>query len=517
MAKSIFVIGIGGTGMRCLESFIHLCAMGMFDDTEVNMLALDTDKDNGNFTRLRDLKNYYQNLKGGQERQVAHTDTQFSAKINYYEFTPDYSSENNLSKIMGYSSRNKKSFPNPDNKYHNAIETDIADLLFTEDVREFDLNHGYRAQTHLGSLLMYDSLVNDDNKNSQFKQFAAKLIRTTDDPRVFIFGSVFGGTGASSIPIIPRAIEAVTKKENDNQVAQALYGSVILTGYFSFNYNMSNDERTREKIVATSERFAFNSQAALMFYEDDASVNDVYSRLYLLGSREIKEISGKNSVKTGGKEQQNNAHYLELMAAFAAYDFFNAPKEVLKEGGEDKFYFIHPDIKDARLSFENFTNNQDFRKKFGMLVAASYLGLIDKYDLYTQATIGKSITGYENISQDEKHALHKYFEKFNLWFDGDQVEDGWLRQLDTSAGGMLFDAKAFGIHDKKSLSKLDFNKHLYADDKANTFSTGLLGGDIFDKVRSEMNKVPDNLSISNTNERLIHRVYHTLCQLYNFK
>ena len=56
MAKDIFVIGIGGTGMRCIESFIHLCAIGMFDDTNVHLLALDTDKDNGNFRRLRDLK-----------------------------------------------------------------------------------------------------------------------------------------------------------------------------------------------------------------------------------------------------------------------------------------------------------------------------------------------------------------------------------------------------------------------------------------------------------------------------
>lgn len=51
MAQQYFVLGIGGTGMRCIESLIHLCAMGMFDDTDIHLLALDTDKDNGN---LRD-------------------------------------------------------------------------------------------------------------------------------------------------------------------------------------------------------------------------------------------------------------------------------------------------------------------------------------------------------------------------------------------------------------------------------------------------------------------------------
>lgn len=61
MAKQYFVMGIGGTGMRCIESLIHLCAMGMFDDTEIHLLALDTDKNNGNFSRLKEVKEAYVN------------------------------------------------------------------------------------------------------------------------------------------------------------------------------------------------------------------------------------------------------------------------------------------------------------------------------------------------------------------------------------------------------------------------------------------------------------------------
>ena len=59
MAQQYFVLGIGGTGMRCIESLIHLCAMGMFDDTDIHLLALDTDKDNGNFARLKEVKEAY--------------------------------------------------------------------------------------------------------------------------------------------------------------------------------------------------------------------------------------------------------------------------------------------------------------------------------------------------------------------------------------------------------------------------------------------------------------------------
>ena len=64
MARQFFVLGIGGTGMRCIESLIHLCAMGMFDDTDIHLLALDTDKNNGIFSRLKEVKDDYCNTKG---------------------------------------------------------------------------------------------------------------------------------------------------------------------------------------------------------------------------------------------------------------------------------------------------------------------------------------------------------------------------------------------------------------------------------------------------------------------
>ena len=90
MAQQYFVLGIGGTGMRCIESLIHLCGMGMFDDTDIYILALDTDKDNGNFARLKEVKESYVKAKGTDASQrTALSDTFFSANIHYYEFSPN--------------------------------------------------------------------------------------------------------------------------------------------------------------------------------------------------------------------------------------------------------------------------------------------------------------------------------------------------------------------------------------------------------------------------------------------
>ena len=89
--RQYFVLGIGGTGMRCIESLIHLCAMGMFDDTEIHLLALDTDVNNGNFGRLKDVKEAYQKAKGiNINTQSVLSNTFFSAKINYYPLIPQH-------------------------------------------------------------------------------------------------------------------------------------------------------------------------------------------------------------------------------------------------------------------------------------------------------------------------------------------------------------------------------------------------------------------------------------------
>lgn len=59
----LFVIGIGGTGMRCLEAFTHLCAIGMFDNQEIEVLTLDTDQLNGNKTKTENLIELYTRIK----------------------------------------------------------------------------------------------------------------------------------------------------------------------------------------------------------------------------------------------------------------------------------------------------------------------------------------------------------------------------------------------------------------------------------------------------------------------
>ena len=154
------------------------------------------------------------------------------------------------------------------------------------------------------------------------------------------------------------------------------YGSVIMTNYFKF------DIQKQDSIVATSDKFALNSQAALAFYVSDKSVNKTYKRMYVLGREDMRDINKEKAKSdTGGANQENPVDYIELMAAFAAYDFFKKCDEgesafTLEKGKKSNFYYrtIQPDDSD-RLIVDNFTyeDKLKFMEKSGIMLATCLL------------------------------------------------------------------------------------------------------------------------------------------------
>ena len=84
-AEKYFIIGIGGTGMRCIEAFTHLCAIGLFDNKEIDILSIDTDTNNGNKGRSEQLIDRYIRIKGGADGKPT-ANSFFTAKLNIYKF-----------------------------------------------------------------------------------------------------------------------------------------------------------------------------------------------------------------------------------------------------------------------------------------------------------------------------------------------------------------------------------------------------------------------------------------------
>ncbi len=421
--NQIFVIGIGGTGMRCLESLIHFCAAGRFSDKKIHMLALDTDLRNGNFKRVAELVSLYDKLKAGKNPLAG---TMFGAQIEFYKYSPDYSTDKTktLDKML-QRSRN------------DLVDDDLAKLFFTANVREFELTEGYRAQTHLGSMLMYSAIVDaaknhTKGDNASLCRFMEKLGDTNGDKKkCFVMGSVFGGTGASSIPVVPRAFEAGWKqlKDNTKNLDHVLWGASLLTAYFTFN-TPSKDDLAHQKVIADASNFKVNTQVALAYYSNDPAVRKSYKQFYILGNPgEPADFHQEGEIKTnvGGESQKNPAHYLEMYATTAAESFFSS--KIDPDHEPQYFYRVMSNLKlpEDCIDFSDVVSGEDECNNFALNLLTLKILATDTKDnqYFTAAGLKKNAFPNGIAWLWESKDLQDYLAMYNTW----------LTQLWKSANG----------------------------------------------------------------------------------
>lgn len=551
MDDKLFLIAIGGTGMRCLEAFVHMCAAGLFDGKEIEILTLDTDQSNGNKGSVEALIDLYNKVKtndvqtrGGEAR----SNTFFSAKLNLYRFYTDYSKPERKTFSVLSSTRNLS-----DDR--RVADQDLADLFFDRDtVQSFELDHGYRAQTHLGSLLMYHGIIEAARnakkggidvkpQDKALKDFLINLNQNANNARVFVFGSVFGGTGASSIPVIPKALQdavrIITGGANELNLNNVRFGSTLLTDYFTFN-SPTAQQKEKEKVIADANNFALNSQAALNFYNNDSTVRRTYKRLYHVGwpaALRINYSEGKDGeVLTGGHDQKNPCHVAELMCAAAAYDFFN--DESLNSPIAE-YVFRTVELLDGgggalRLnggSFVGTKNAEIFENKLGALLSMAHLllskygGAYDNVDgtyAFIKELDNRKIYSFNDLTVEQAREIDTYLKEFAYQFTGMGMEPGWIYQIYKSVGNgsFIFSPEAFPT-DVGALSRVDPGV-IFRDDRHNWEAKGYFGfktTNRFDPfvniVRSEDAEPTDEQGVT-VKERFLAHLYNAITIAQNF-
>ncbi len=366
----------------------------------------------------------------------------------------------------------------------------------------------------------------------QIGEFLLKLHKAGADAKIFVLGSIFGGTGASSIPVIPKALnDALNVYDPSMELhPEAKFGATLLTEYFSFKKPDESQKKGKEnKVIADSSFFTLNSQAALQFYASDPTVIKTYKKMYHIGwptdIDDPKDFSKDKSDKktiTGGDAQKNPCHITEFLCGCAAWDFFNSDSELDVKEASYLYKAVH--FKDGRLdfSFNDFIGKENglfFARKFGGFIALMHLvltknrgadgddgvkGLLNRLTEATQA--------YTSLDSQFTQKLNDYFKSFGYSIEGNKVVPGWLYQVkSTVSGNLILSDKAF-TSDIKELKKLEPGKLFPEALEYDWPTSSMLSSDTFSpfiKLLKETNE-PDEDQGGKTKDKFIAHLYNAI-------
>lgn len=524
MAKH-FVIAVGGTGMRCLESLVHLCAAGMFDDQELHVLLLDTDINNGNKDLTQQLLDDYVAIKGG-EAGAPTRNSFFTANIKKYTFAPEYKKGQATYDVL-----RKGSLGDDKDRRQNKA---LAELFFDDSVLNFDLSHGYRAQTHLGSLLMYHAFVESARRtklgegsedDKKLELFIKAIHQAGPNVGVFVLGSIFGGTGASSIPVLPRALKEASLILLEKDFPQDVrFGCTLLTEYFGFP-TPSAQQQNADRIVADSNKFALNSQAALTYYDADITVKNTYKARYHIGwpLSALQHGNQEGKVVTGGPAQQNKSHVIELMCAAAAWHFLmgsdSPSKEILARR-------LNVEADKPIVLAEDLVGEGDaakrLKQRMGMLYSLALFinrkpakkgegNAGSLFNLKSGSEAGVQVRPHQAVSAADCKPFDRYLQRLGFSFSGEEPTLGWIFEVREQASQLLgLQADAFQL---AKLNKFDLGE-MFGGKRWG----GMLAEDTAKVIKElkEGSQRPEDQNADRPPERFIGHIFQVFSKLYGF-
>lgn len=300
---SNYIIAIGGTGARVVESFIHVASTGLFGTEEIKVLFIDPDKSNGNLQRsLTSLNQYHVN------HQLMTTSPQSCPWVE----TPIGTMEV-WSPFDGRHNHNLRTFFSYENySGTKAPLGHLFDTLYTQEEQEADLDTGFRGRPAIGSAIM--SQLNLEEKGQEpWNSLMQQITQDTGQgksPKIFLCGSIFGGTGASGFPTIGRLLKNRLKQKGLTE--QVNMGGLLVLPYFQFTIPPEDDNQ----VCARPGQFLINTEAALRYY----CHCPIFDTTYLLGEEQPNEV---DRFSLGRNTQCNDPHFIEFFGALSIFHFFN--------------------------------------------------------------------------------------------------------------------------------------------------------------------------------------------------
>jgi len=475
----VFIFGIGGTGSRVLRSLTMLLASGVklnHQDLAIVPVVIDTDSHNGDTARTRDILRSYHTIRNTFVNKTAtsQTDTFFNTQIRSFNRMEGDGSDNAELDVQF-------NFQNQENTFANFINhtglsednKDIMELLYNDSIDDhpelhLDLTVGFKGNPNIGSVVF-----NGLSDSQQFKNLESSF---TANDRIFIISSIFGGTGASGFPTLVKMIRNST---NEN-LKRSIIGAITIMPYFNVEPN--------DNSVINSAVFDTKTKAALSFYADDSHINSVNALYYLADSNQAGTLPNVE----GGKDQVNDSHIIELIAATSVVDFINKNETELQT---PQCFEFGAESGDNPFTIAQFSANTK-EKCIKPLTAFAYAAKIatDFIPKLSSETFYKSqelnIDGQLGMPNEYRKLL-SFFEEFKKWT---------ATEMSSKNNGRYF--TSFNYGEDKNLNFLVHGK----DIKTGIFSSGLTVQNIGKRLTKIEVKEPKDLSVP---QKYMNSLYKT--------
>jgi hypothetical protein len=313
------LICAGGTSQRVLTSVLHLCAAGLGPE-ELRLLIVDPDGSNGNGADLRQLVERYMACRDRFAGGLGPNIRLFSTRLDLLDYdggppgvkvwTP-VSAKATLASVLNFDNLSA-------NNASASVPPDVARLFFTEKELRMPLDRGFMGHTAVGAAAM--SLVGQAAERQPWKQLTEKIRQdlAASGSAVAVVGSVFGGTGASAIHPLVRFLRQVPLANNE----RLRIAAIALVPYFRFDPSTAGSRVQASELAAQAEWFALRTRSAVEFYAHLQENREFdFDAIYWLGDTAPMQVN----YSEGGPTQKNPSHFVDLMAALAALDFFADP------------------------------------------------------------------------------------------------------------------------------------------------------------------------------------------------
>jgi len=424
MAKKLYIFGIGGTGSRVIKSLAMLLASGcrLKNNFETIIpIIIDPDTGNGDLNRTKDILKLYQEIRNQvnqpddffrQEIKTVNELTNKSPVVNsdYFQFNLDNVNQSTFGQYIGFNSLD-------DNYKESQDDKNFTRLLYSEQNLNSNLNVGFKGNPNMGA-----TVLNQFTDSKDFKKFGQTFV---NGDAIFIISSIFGGTGAAGFPLLLKNLRGNTNIPNIAKIKVSQIGGITYLPYFALD----------KKDEINSDSFEDKAKIAIDYYNRTIIEQNKINSIYFIGNKGNTEYM---KYAVGGKEQKNNAHFLEMAGALAIFDF---------------------------CENINKSTNQTEVKEFGIENDSETIVFGD-LNLNDQKEIAKPLTKYKLFSEYLNIGLPKALNtsrwtKSNIKFVK-ETENSFLDKQYFSSSEYKIQIKAFNKHFLEWLNEMEDNKPAFS-------------------------------------------------------